>query len=229
MFGRHPRLAIDAFLGLKPSGESGRNQAEYTTKFQSRLAFAYQKATEEAARQTERYKAYYDQKVRESKIEVGDRVLIRALGLKGKTKIADEWEDIPYIVKEVPIEGVPVYTVKQEDGKGRDKTLHRIHLLPFSYLPSEPLLAAPATPTRNSPAGNLLVVPDPPQSDTPVDTESDSSELEDSFHSEEEQPSTQRTPAVSRRGGSGTVNNGRGRPQRNTKPPGWLATGQWAT
>ena len=67
MFGRHPRLAIDAFLGHEPSAESGRTQAEHTTKFQSCLAFAYQNASEKAARQTERYKAYYDQKVRESK------------------------------------------------------------------------------------------------------------------------------------------------------------------
>ena len=93
MFGRRPRLAIDAFFGLESSAESSRTQAEYTTKFQSRLAFAYQKVSEEAARQTERYKAYYDQKVRESKLEVGDRVLIRALDLKGETKIADDWEE----------------------------------------------------------------------------------------------------------------------------------------
>ena len=38
---------------------------------------------ENKVRQTERYKSYYDQRVRESKLEVGDRVLIRALGLKG--------------------------------------------------------------------------------------------------------------------------------------------------
>ena len=92
MFGRHPRLALNAFLGLEPSAKSGRTQAEYTTKFQSRLSFAYQRASEEAACQTERYKSYYDQRVRESKLEVGARVLIRALGLKGKVKIADNWE-----------------------------------------------------------------------------------------------------------------------------------------
>ncbi|MCG8049379.1 MAG: RNase H-like domain-containing protein, partial [Candidatus Thiodiazotropha endolucinida] len=73
MFGRHPRLAIDAFLGLQPDPEAVRNQTEYVRKFQSRLTFAYRKASEEAERQAARYKGYYDQKVRESKIEVGDR------------------------------------------------------------------------------------------------------------------------------------------------------------
>ena len=152
MFGRHPRLAIDAFLGLEPSTESGRSHAEYTTKFQSRLAYAYKKASEEAARLTERYKVYYDRKVRESNLAVGDRVLIRALGLKGKTKIADDWEEMPYIVTEIPNKDIPVYKVQQENGKGRVKTLHRNQLLPFTCLPSDRLLldlvAVPLGPLR---------------------------------------------------------------------------------
>ena len=119
MFGRHPRLALDAFLGIEPSAESGRTQAEYTTKFLSRLSFAYQKASEEVARQTERYKSYYDQKVRKSKLAVGDRVVIRALGLKGKVKITDDWKEMSYIVTEIPVKDIPVYKVGQEDGKGR--------------------------------------------------------------------------------------------------------------
>ena len=143
MFGRHPRLALDAFLCLEPSAESGRTQAEYTTKFQSRLFFAYQKVSEEAVHQTERYKSYYDQRVRESKLEVDDRVLIQALSLKGKVKIADDWEDMPYIVSEIPIKDIPVYKVCQEDGKGRIKTLHRNQILPFTCLPSDPFLVAP--------------------------------------------------------------------------------------
>ena len=39
MFGRHTRLAIDAFLGLETNCESGKNQTEYMNKLQSRLAF----------------------------------------------------------------------------------------------------------------------------------------------------------------------------------------------
>ena len=79
-----------------------KTKCHFSWKFQSRLSFAYQKASEEAARQTEKYKTY-DKRVRESKLEVGDRVLIRALGLKGKVKIADDWGDMPYIVTEIPM------------------------------------------------------------------------------------------------------------------------------
>ena len=32
MFGRHPRLAVDAFLGLEPVADSGKDQAEYIKK-----------------------------------------------------------------------------------------------------------------------------------------------------------------------------------------------------
>lgn len=67
MFGRHPKLAIDAFLGVDPNAEIGKNKTEYIKKLHSRLDFAYSKATEEAKRQAERYKAYYDKEVRENK------------------------------------------------------------------------------------------------------------------------------------------------------------------
>ena len=73
------------------------------------LVFFYKKATEEATRQSTNYKGYYDQKVREKKLEVGDKVFIQALGLKRKIKIADDWEKTPYTVLDVPIEDIPVY------------------------------------------------------------------------------------------------------------------------
>ena len=228
MFGRHPRLALDAFLGLEPSAESGRTQAEYTTKFQSRLSFAYQKASEEAARQTERYKSYYDQRVRESKLEVGDRVLIRALGLKGKIKIADDWEEMPYIVTEIPIKDIPVYKVRQEDGKGRTKTMHRNQILPFTCLPSEPLLVAP--PASDWGHGNRPKVQDSlPLSEK--DTESESSEIDDSTDSADETRSAEpnrnsvpRQPARRTR-----TKQQKRRSQRTRRPPDRLTFAQWAT
>ena len=227
MFGRHPRLAIDAFLGLEPSTESGRSHAEYTTKFQSRLAYAYKKASEEAARQTERYKVYYDRKVRESNLAVGDRVLIRALGLKGKTKIADDWEEMPYIVTEIPNKDIPVYKVQQENGKGRVKTLHRNQLLPFTCLPSDRLLFdSPGRAAR----GQVVLQPGPTIGDSPPDTESDSSEIGDSDQSADEAPSTETGRTPMHMSPADLIlqpsRSNRGRPQRTRKPPDWLMTGQ---
>ena len=76
MFSGHPRLSIGAFFGLNPFVESGNSQREFKNKFQKRLGFAYKNAREEATQQSTKYKVYYDRKVRESKLEVGDKVLI---------------------------------------------------------------------------------------------------------------------------------------------------------
>ena len=70
-------------------------------------------ASEEAQRQAQRYKKYYDLKVHENKLVVGDRVLVEKLGIKGKHKIADKWEEEPYIVLDQPIPDIPVLSVKR--------------------------------------------------------------------------------------------------------------------
>ena len=44
MFGRHPRLAIDAFLGLNSDSLNSTSQTEYIRKLWDHLSFAYQKA-----------------------------------------------------------------------------------------------------------------------------------------------------------------------------------------
>ena len=49
MFGRHPRLAIDAFLELCPDALSCTDKTEYVIKLCERLHYAYEKAKEEAS------------------------------------------------------------------------------------------------------------------------------------------------------------------------------------
>ena len=86
MFGRHPRLAVDAFSGIKPESAS-QDQTKYAVDLRKRLDFAYRCATKEARRQGRRHKVTYDLKVRESNLMPGDRVLIRNVGLKEKNKL----------------------------------------------------------------------------------------------------------------------------------------------
>ena len=50
MFGRHPMLAVDAFLGLTPDALSSTSKTEYVRKLKERLDFTYNKAAEEAKR-----------------------------------------------------------------------------------------------------------------------------------------------------------------------------------
>ena len=135
MFGRHPRLAVDAYLGLSSPEEPTVNVREhYATKLKKRLQFAYKVASTESKKNADRHKANYDLKVWEATLDVGDRVLVRQVGLKGKHKLADRWEKIPYVVVAVPNAGIPVYKVKKESGDSIVKTLHRNMLLPFSAI-----------------------------------------------------------------------------------------------
>ena len=126
IFGRHPRLAVDAFFGLDNSRETPRNQADYVNKLKSWLIFAYRKAAEEACKHAEAQKVYYDRSVRENKLEEGDSVLIKKVRFEGRHKLADMWDEDPHIVLRQPNPEIPVFDVRQIDGRGRVKTLHRM-------------------------------------------------------------------------------------------------------
>ena len=78
MFGRHPRLVVNAYLGLNSSKDSEcTSRVHYTNKLKKRLGFAYMVASKEANKSATRHKSNYDCKVREATVGVGDRVLIR--------------------------------------------------------------------------------------------------------------------------------------------------------
>ena len=73
-----------------------------------------------------------------STLEVGDRVLVRQVRLRGKHKLADKWEPSIYVVVRCARD-VPVYTVKPEIKDGPLRTLHCDLLFPCGFLPiSEP-------------------------------------------------------------------------------------------
>ena len=74
MLGRHPRLAVDAYLGLSSPEEPTVNAREhYATKLKKRLQFAYKVASTESKKNADRHKANYDLKVREATLDVGDK------------------------------------------------------------------------------------------------------------------------------------------------------------
>ena len=50
--------------GIQPDSVTGHSQTYYAKKLRKRRDFVYQRATEEAKKQVEGYKVYYDQKVR---------------------------------------------------------------------------------------------------------------------------------------------------------------------
>ena len=150
MFGRHPRQAIDAFLGLRQPQDTPNSHRDYVDKLKQRLDYAYNKASEETKRSAKKQKQYYDRKVKHFRLEPGDRVLVRNVGLKGKQTLADIWDKHPCIIKSQTVPGIPVHEVQQENSRARSKLLHRNMLLPFYGLPvpTEPKPHRPIRPQQ---------------------------------------------------------------------------------
>jgi hypothetical protein len=162
MFGRHPRLALDAFLGIDPDiSFHTKKPAEFVEGLRKRLNFAYRVASREAKRQAKRHKKRYNLRVREVRLVPGDRVLVRNVGLKGKCKLADRWSKTIYIVVDQPNLDLPIFQVKPEDSDDAPKLLHRNMLLPFMGLPlQEPKRLSHHSPSngnfqQNSPVNSL--------------------------------------------------------------------------
>ena len=84
-----------------------------------------------------RDKVNYDLKAKNSVLSLGDLVLVKNVGLRGKHKIADMWEGTQtMVVVSQPNPDVPVYEVKDTNtGARTTRLLHRILLLPFMGLP----------------------------------------------------------------------------------------------
>ena len=135
MFGSHPRLAVDACLGLQNPTEPISSREHYASKLKKMFDFAYKVAAREAQKSADRNKANYDLKVRETTRDVGDHVLIRNVGLREKNKLTDKWDKDSYVVIDIPERNVPVYKVQRESGNPTVKTLHRNMMLPFSAIP----------------------------------------------------------------------------------------------
>ena len=134
MFGRHPRLAIDSYLGLQKSTDTRKSHPDYVDRLKERLNTDYKIANDEAKLAARKQKNYYDRMVRLVRLQPGDRVLVRNVGLKGKQKLADIWDKNPYIVMGQPI-GIPVCDVQRENDPLKKKLLHRNMLLPFPWSP----------------------------------------------------------------------------------------------
>lgn len=133
MFGRQPRLPLDIAFGLL-NDEPCHSHSKYVTSLKSRLEESYKLALENSRKVAERNKKRFDTNVLASVLEVGDRVLVRNVRLRGKQKLSDKWESDVYTVLK-KAQNVPVYTVCPEGKDGPVRTLHRDLLLPCGFLP----------------------------------------------------------------------------------------------
>lgn len=97
---------------------------------------AYKLASKSALNNANKGKKLYDRKVHSSVLHPGDRVLVQNLTPRGGTgKLRSHWEqDVHVVVRRKDPES-PIYDVKPENGKERDRTLHRNLFLQCDHLP----------------------------------------------------------------------------------------------
>lgn len=134
MFGHQPRLPIDLALGLPLRDGEQKSHSQYVQKLKSNLEESYKIATQNTTKIAAKNEARFNKHVTASKLEAGDRVLVRAVRLRGKHKFADKRESNVYVVVKQAGD-LPVYTLRPESREGPLWTLHRDLLLPCGSLP----------------------------------------------------------------------------------------------
>ena len=100
---------------------------EFVSDLKKRLEFAYGLAVEKLKEAKIKQAKTFNKKVRGSTVEVGDRVLVRNVGLRGKQKIADRWQEDVYVVVGKPNEEIPVFEVRRENGSSSSKSLFNVN------------------------------------------------------------------------------------------------------
>lgn len=136
MFGRQPRLPIDIAFGLPVKKDLDMSHSQYVRNLKTYLKDSYQLASANAKKIADKNKRRFDMRVRESTLDIGDRVLVRNLRFRSKHKLADRWESTIYVVQKKAGD-MPVYTVCPESQEGPLRTLHRDLLLPCGFLSEE--------------------------------------------------------------------------------------------
>ena len=193
MFGRNPRLPVDLVFRRKEENNE-ESYPDYIKGLKGQLEYAYSLAAANVAKSQEYQQASYNQKVRGTSLQWGDRVLVRNVGLRGKQKLADKWQDDVYVVVDRPNPDMPVYRVEPEDRRrGRkQRVLHRNLLLLLDSIPappSEPPVRAKVNP-RPAPAIGVVTNIQP----AAKSQDNSSDESEDDFHGPVLRPHPARVP-----------------------------------
>jgi hypothetical protein len=95
------------------------------------LRKSYQLASEAIRKLHERQKDNYNLKSRGVVLEVEDHILVKVVAFDERHKLADKWEEDPYLMISQHNQDIHVYKVQREDGVGRVRILHRNLLLPI--------------------------------------------------------------------------------------------------
>lgn len=150
LFGRSPRLPVDLAFGLPVRDSLSSSHSQYVKDLRSRLEESYKLTCQNAQKSAKRNKSRFDQRVKPANLDVGDRVLVRNVRIRGKHKLEDKWEQEVYVVVKRAGD-LPVYIVRPETREGPNRTLHRDLLLPCGFLSASVIEDFPEDLTAQNP------------------------------------------------------------------------------
>ena len=121
-----------------PDKAESNSRSDYVSKWKTAMTEAYRIAQEATTKSAEKGKKNYDRRIRYTDLQPGDRVLVRNLSPRGGPgKLRAFWEEVVHVVVSRKGPESPVYELRPETGRGRNRVLHRNLLLPCEHLPLE--------------------------------------------------------------------------------------------
>ena len=134
MFGRVPRLPVDIMFKQVLRDPVVVDYSSYVNTLMSHLQEAVTIAQKHCITEQEKQARGYNQKVKGTYLNKGDRVLLANKGERGKKKLADKWAVTVYTVID---KNTQTHIYKLEDDAGNTKVVHRNLILDISFLPIE--------------------------------------------------------------------------------------------
>ena len=95
MFERKPQLPVDALLGMYDKENHETDYNTFVKCLKERPKAAYHLAQVNISKSHSHARHLYNRKTRSSALQIGDRVLVRNVGIRGKHKLADLSENTP--------------------------------------------------------------------------------------------------------------------------------------
>ena len=121
MHDQKPWLTVDLYFGIHRADMNVTASTKCVQQLCERLKCIYKTAQHVIEKENKRHKQNYDHKVRCTQLEVGDMVLLKRMGIRGKHKIQDHWKKTISHLDGQPYVGLPVSRITPVAGEVKVK------------------------------------------------------------------------------------------------------------
>ena len=148
MYGHHSPFPIDIEFGVTQVDISGLTHENYVKKLKGRINGHIESLKRLAPKKLERHKGYDDHRLHCMALALGDMVLVRVKALGQDHKIADKWEQNPYVVIS-QMDNQSVFKVQPRGAKDQERIkIHQNMLYPVQTVQNDEQDPLAETPKR---------------------------------------------------------------------------------